>query len=391
MIITEKYECINCNSCKEIISCPGEWKECFGCMACYLTCPYEVVKIKERELKNEVKIIVNGESFHVPEKITIKKALEIIGYKFGKFIGEGEIFAPCETGGCYSCAIEVDGKIKPSCITGIYEGMKINTNVDKKLRLIHGWMGHPVGGVGTPWWLKERRKYIETAAFACGCNLRCPQCQNWTTTYNSKIKPLSPEEAAIIMTKTRKLYGVNRIAISGGECTLNKEWLIEYIKNLRKLNPDGRIHVDTNATILTKDYIDELIEVGMTDIGIDLKGFYLDTFMKITGLKDKELAKKYHETSWNSFKYAINYEIFVGIGIPYNKDLISMEEMAKIGEEIYKINNEVQVCVLDYRPEFRRMNISRPSFDEMMEIWKLFKSIGLKTVICQTIYGHIGP
>ncbi|MCS7098397.1 MAG: radical SAM protein [Candidatus Methanomethyliaceae archaeon] len=388
MLFAEKHSCINCNVCREIISCSGV--ECFGCGACYLACPNEAISMKKLDRKSEIKIFVNNEAFHVPDKITVRKALEILGYKIGKFPGEGDIFVPCETGGCYSCAVEINGVIKPSCITGVYEGMKINTNVKRLIRAIHGWMGHPVGGVGTPWWLKGR-KYIEVAAFACGCNLRCPQCQNWTTTYNNKIKPMSPNEAAIIMTKTRKLYGVNRMAISGGECTLNKEWLIEYIKSLKKLNPDGRIHVDTNATIITKDYMDELVEAGMTDIGIDLKGFHLETFMKIVGINDKELARKYHETSWNAFKNAMNYDIFVGIGIPYNKDLITMDEIVEIGEEIYKVNNEVQVCVLDYRPEFRRMNLSRPSFDEMLKIWKLLKSIGLKTVICQTIYGHIGP
>jgi len=46
--------------------------------------------------------------------------------------------------------------------------------------------------------------------------------------------------------------------------------------------------VDTNATILTRDYIDELVEAGVTDIGPDLKGCYPETFMRITGIEDKE-------------------------------------------------------------------------------------------------------
>jgi hypothetical protein len=27
----------------------------------------------------------------------------------------------------------------------------------------------------------------------------------------------------------------------------------------------------------------------------------------------------------------------------------------------------------------------------MVEVWRVLKSTGLKTVICQTVYGHIGP
>ncbi|MCP8315990.1 MAG: radical SAM protein, partial [archaeon] len=199
-----------------------------------------------------------------------------------------------------------------------------------------------------------------------------------------------------LMTDTRRSYGVDRMAISGGECTLNRSWLVKYIQELRKLNPDekARFHVDTNASILTEDYIDELVEAGMTDIGPDLKGLHLETFMRITGIKDKDLAKKYHQTSWEAVKYLVkNYKdkIFIGIGIPYNKDLISLEEIAKIGDEILKIDPEVQVCVLDYRPEFRRMNILRPTYREMVEVWEILHGTGLRTVICQTEFGHIGP
>jgi pyruvate formate lyase activating enzyme len=192
------------------------------------------------------------------------------------------------------------------------------------------------------------------------------------------------------MTEARKRYGVDRMAISGGECTLNREWLIQYIRELRLLNKDerARFHVDTNATILTKDYLDELVEAGVTDIGPGLKGLNVETFMRITGVTDRELAEKYHQTAWKAFKYLVdNYKdrVFIGVGIPYNKDLIFMEEIARMGGEIAKIDPEVQVCVLDYRPEFRRLQISRPTFEEMVNVWRALKSTGLKTVICQTI------
>ncbi|MEM2120586.1 MAG: radical SAM protein [Archaeoglobaceae archaeon] len=395
-------KCMHCGSCEEIVACPGNCiccvENCFGCGACKLACPYEAIEMKERKESRKVLIKIDGEKFSVPERITVKRALEIVGYKIGKFPGEGDLFTPCEVGGCYCCAVEVDGEVKPSCVTGVREGMEIKTEISESYatkRLLHGWTGHPVGGVGTPWWLKGY-KVVEVAVFACGCNYRCPQCQNWTTTYNGKEIALTPREAAFIMTSVRKSYGVDRMAISGGESTLNRKWLVQYLKELKKLNPDekARLHVDTNASILTPDYIDELVEAGMTDIGPDLKGLYLETFMKITGLKDKELAEKFHKTSWKAVKYIVdNYrdKVFIGVGIPYNRDFISLKELYEIGTEICRIDSEIQVCVLDYRPEFRNRKISRPSFKEMVNVWKILRSCGLKTVVCQTGFGHIGP
>ncbi|HMB45854.1 MAG TPA: radical SAM protein, partial [Candidatus Methanoperedens sp.] len=178
--------------------------------------------------------------------------------------------------------------------------------------------------------------------------------------------------------------------------TLNRKWLIEYIRELKRKNTDDKahFHVDTNGSILTPDYLDELVEAGMTDIGIDLKSLELNTFSHITGVNNREIAKKYLETSWNAVKYIVdNYpeKVFLGIGIPYNKDLISLDEIRKMGDKIRKIDENMQVCVLDYRPVFRRSYLQRPEYEEMVNVWKNLSGTGLKTVICQTVKGHIGP
>ena len=335
----------------------------------------------------------------VPIGITIIEALEILGYKITKYPEKGSLFAPCEVGGCWNCAVEVNQVLKPACVTQVKESLRIRTKPPKDFipkRIVHGFSGHSVGGVGTPCWIKKSYGYIEAACFAAGCNFRCPQCQNWETTYLGKGNALTPQEAAAIMTETRRNLRVDRMAISGGESTLNRKWLIQYVKELKRLNPDGnaRIHVDTNASILTRDYINELVEAGVTDTGLDLKGYYPQTFMRITAVGDTELAEKYLHTAWDAVRYLIStYKdmVFTGIGIPYNKELISAEEVGIIGEKVFEIDPKIQVCVLDYRPEFRRLDLVKPGWDEMVRIHGMLKKKGLKNVICQTERGHIGP
>jgi len=150
------------------------------------------------------------------------------------------------------------------------------------------------------------------------------------------------------MTATRKQHGVDRIAISGGECTLNRCWLIQYLRFLRDLNPGAHLHVDTNGSIMTGDYLDELVEAGMTDIGIDLKALRISTFQEITGLLDEALASRYLETAWKAVEYVHRNHpmVFLGIGTPYNKDLIWLEEIADMGERIAEIDPLLQVCAL---------------------------------------------
>lgn len=344
-------------------------------------------------LMNMVLIEIDGKSLDVPEGSTIKQALEAFGFQITMFPTDSEIFMPCQTGGCWACAAEIDSRLEPACISAVHQGMKIKTDVSSLTprRMVGGFMGHKVGGVGTPWWLSGG--YIEVACFSAGCNFSCPQCQNWQFANLGAGEPLTPEEAARLLTATRKRYGVDRMAISGGECTLNRRWLIQFLYLLREMNPGSHLHVDTNGSILTADYLDGLIDAGMTDIGIDLKALNLSTFREITGVIDKGLAGRYMETAWKAVEYLKEHypQVFLGVGIPYNKDLISLEEIAEMGQRIADINPWIQVCALDYRPEFRRLDIVRPSFQEMVQVHNVLKDCSLESVICQTVRGKIGP
>lgn len=114
---------------------------------------------------------------------------------------------------------------------------------------------------------------------------------------------LDADKTARILLDLKEVHNVNRIVISGGESTLNRKWLVKVIKSIKNIYKDVYIHVDTNGTILTSDYIDELVDAGMTNIGIDLKSLNVPTYMEITGLDDRELAEKYLKTSWNAVEY----------------------------------------------------------------------------------------
>ncbi|MDI6719863.1 MAG: radical SAM protein [Methanomicrobiales archaeon] len=399
----DPFRCEFCGFCETLVPChrvlAGDTSACSGCGACALACPNEAIRMVESPRTRQVAIRVDGDRVSVPERITVKRALELLGYSFGSMPAEGDLFAPCGVGGCWSCAVLIDGELRQSCVTTVRERMEIMTRVPPSLpprRSVHGWMGHAVGGVGTPWHLKSPAGFIEAAVFACGCNLRCPQCQNWRMAYSGVLPPLTAEEAATRMTLARRYYGVDRMAVSGGESTLNRSWLLSYVRHLKSMNPDGRarIHVDTNATILTEDYIDALVDAGMTDIGPDLKGLTAETFVRITGIGDPDLAERYRRMAWSAVEYLVRRyrdEVFVGVGIPYNPALISKDEVAAMGERLCRLDPGLQVCVLDYRPEFRRLDLVRPTRSRMREIREILHGTGLKTVLCQTASGYIGP
>ena len=397
-VTTIKDLCANCAYCKNAIKCPGE-EYCVACNSCIDACPQsaKVYVEVDREVE-KYNLLIDGEIHTVLEDQTILNVLETLGYESSRFPKPDTIFTPCKTGGCWSCAVLVNGELKPSCITPIEDGMEIVTDVDKILpqRILTGFQGHHVGGVGTPKNIEPTSSlgYLEVACFASGCLFRCPTCQNWEVTYLSNSKTYTPRIAAKKLSSIRKQFRVDRMAISGGESTLNRKWLIQFVSHLKYLNPDSsaRIHVDTNASLLTPDYIDELVHAGLTDIGPDLKGSKLETFQKITHVEDPLLAERYFKTSWDAVKYILdNYydRIFLGVGIPYNNEFMSFEELKEMGTKLTKLEPNLQVTVLDYRPEFRAQHIQRPTEDEMRKVKEVLNETGLNNVICQSLYGYI--
>lgn len=235
------------------------------------------------------------------------------------------------------------------------------------------------------------------AIWAAGCNLRCPQCQNYATTYDGIGEPVTPQQAALRMTLARRRYRVDRMAISGGEATLNRAWLMSYFQALKDLNPDpgARLHLDSNGTLLTPDYIDELVlEAGVTDMGVEPKAVQVTTFQRITGVTDAALAERYLDTAWRAVEYiaaAYADRVFLGVGMPYNRELVTLDEVEAFGRRLVRVDPQVQLCVLDYFPTFRRQDLRRPRPSEMLEVKRILEGAGLRTVVVQTAMGHVGP
>lgn len=396
-VVIDRDICRNCGFCSFVNTCYS-LSRCVGCLSCFYAYPYNARKVViEDTTPRYVKIYVDGIEFTVPEDMTVAEALKnFCGYIFSDIDSKKPSIA-CGTGGCWACALVVDGELKRTCITPVRDGMKVETDIEKfkPLRIVHGPSPHTVGGKATPWWEVNYVNYVEAAIWVAGCNLRCPQCQNYHVTYDNISIPMTPEEAAVAVVECHKRYNTKGIAVSGGEPTINRRWLVEFFREVsKKVKPKVRRHLDSNGTVLTPDYIDEIVEAGCNNIGVEPKCLYVDTYMKITGIENRDLAKKYLETSWRAIEYIYeNYSdrVYLGVGLVYNKTLVSLDEIAEAGRKIASIDRKIQVTVLDYFPAFRRRDIKRPTVWEMLEVKKVLEDQGLETVIVQTVAGHIGP
>jgi pyruvate formate lyase activating enzyme len=176
------------------------------------------------------------------------------------------------------------------------------------------------------------------------------------------------------------------VGISGGEPTLNVPWLLETVRQLRRVVPESRIQLDTNASLLTPELIDALVAAGITDLSPDLKALRLETFMKISGVTSEKLAQLYLQTSWNAVRYInerYRQQVFMAVSLPCHPRIHSKAELYDSSAALAQIDPEMRVTLIEYQPAFRRRDWPFLGEKAMEQARKIVESAGLRNIIVQ--------
>ena len=388
-IAVRNDNCSRCGFCEQYIDCSSKIDGCIGCGACVVACPQAarflkaipvnkpVVESQNREL---IDFVVDGEPQRILGPVSVSTALGQLGIGIeaaGSEAGDSESKRPkasCRTGGCWNCAVLIDGVLTRSCVTALRSGMQIAT--DQK-----------VVGQATPKrvvTLMRPAPHRHPSIFTHGCNYRCDLCHNWDLTFSSTATALTP-------TQTVAQLGLQPekdrwIGISGGEPTLYSQWLVETVRQLRQAAPESRIQLDTNASVLTLDYIDELITAGVTDFSPDFKAFKIETFMKISGVRNRKHAQQYMQTAWRAIVHLnVNYveRVFTAVSIPYHPRIHSRGELEEMATALAALSPGIPVTLTELQPAFRNRGWPLLNRQIMEEASRFLAGAGLKRVIIQ--------
>ncbi len=376
LIATRNQNCLRCGFCEQYLPCAASQNDCIGCSACAIACPQAARQLKARtKTGSAIHVSLDGRARSFKGPVSVRDALDELnqGLK-GRPNDYRRDHGLCGTGGCWRCAVLIDGILARSCMTPLRQGMEIVTDPEilqqaEPKRIVT---------------LMRPAPHYHPSVFTHGCNYRCDLCHNWDMTFSSSGKALNPAETVSqLRLNPEEDYW---IGISGGEPTLNRKWLIETVRELRQKVPDSRIQLDTNASLLSGEYIDQLVKAGVTDMSPDLKAYRLDTFMKACAIPSAERARVYLENSWRAVRYVndnFRQQLFMAVSLPCHPKIHSRAELEEMAAALVKINPELPVTLIELQPAFRHRDWPRISPETMANALSIMQTAGLQRVIVQ--------
>lgn len=202
--------------------------------------------------------------------------------------------------------------------------------------------------------------------------LNCDMCLKACSRDSSpKALKMTVDEVLDQIKKVRPF--ISGITVSGGECTLQPEFLTALFREAKKL--ELSTFADTNGSIPFWE-MPELTDV-MDKAMVDIKSFNADEHMMLTGNSNENVIKNVEFLSQIDKLYEIRTVIVPDL-------LRNHGNVDCISKMISSINPDIRYKLIKYRPfgvRHDRMKSSIPSTEMMEELVQTAKNNGCKNIV----------
>jgi len=181
-------------------------------------------------------------------------------------------------------------------------------------------------------------------------------------------------DSAEVVKEIKKVKSfISGITVSGGECMLQREFLVALFSEIRRINLT--IFVDTNGSV---PFWDKPELTALTDMAmVDVKAYSPEEHIRLTGMDNENVLK--------------NVEYLAGIGKLYEVRTVIVPDILdnyynvqEISKLIASLNPEIRYKLIKYRPLGVRSDImtSRTPPDTMMdELVRVSQANGCKNIV----------
>lgn len=199
-----------------------------------------------------------------------------------------------------------------------------------------------------------------------GCNFNCIGC--FAIAKEEAGPELSIGQLISMIKKSCSFFygkGAFDVQITGGEPTLDKDYLISLIKGLKKLNVK-KIGISSNGYLLDKNLIMKLKSLGIDHVKLDIKAYTGKIHSGYTGKNNERVLRAVKLLHGSGLDFYVRTILTPGI--------IGLEEVEKIAGFLSGVNKDIPYKIYQFAPEQLNKKISEsPSDKEMQKAYSIAK------------------
>ncbi|MCJ7688337.1 MAG: YjjW family glycine radical enzyme activase [Clostridiaceae bacterium] len=201
---------------------------------------------------------------------------------------------------------------------------------------------------------------------------KCDECLKFCKR-NSSPKALNMTVDEVIVEIDKNKSFISGITVSGGECTLQIEFLTDLFREVKKMNLT--CFIDTNGSVPLWEHV-ELVDV-MDKAMVDIKSYDNEEHKKLTGMGNNAVIENVKYLAKLNKIYEIRTVIVPEVLDNYNNvDEIS-KLMASLNPDIrYKLIKYRQIGVRTYK-----INSYTPRDETMKKLEKIAENNGCRNVV----------
>lgn len=216
-----------------------------------------------------------------------------------------------------------------------------------------------------------------------GCDFRCRGCFRPARDGGGTL--LSPEETLKRAEQAcLKHYGKlpTKAMITGGEPTLDKEFLLTLVKGLKEKGFEEIILMSNGYEIGREgnsNYAAELKEAGLTEAHIDIKAFSDEIHIWYTGKSNKPVL--------NAVRMLNDTGVELLIQTVYMPGIVDVEEIEQIAIFLSDVNSNIKFRINPFAPTFAFERVTeRPTIEDMERAYKIAAEYLPNAIISRSCY-----
>nr|AAU83773.1 coenzyme PQQ synthesis protein [uncultured archaeon GZfos33H6] len=216
-----------------------------------------------------------------------------------------------------------------------------------------------------------------------GCDFHCRGCFRPARDGGGTL--LSPEETLKRAEQAcLKHYGKlpTKAMITGGEPTLDKEFLLTLVKGLEEKGFEEIILMSNGYEIGREgngNYAAELKDAGLTEAHIDIKAFSDEIHIWYTGKSNKPVL--------NAVRMLNDTGVELLIQTVYMPGIVDVEEIEQIAIFLSNVNSDIKLRINPFAPTFAFERVTeRPTIEDMERAYKIAAEYLPNAIISRSCY-----